>query len=88
MDHDETQKQPRLTASMPVGTAVRYWPMTRGIGTSMLDAPRTGMIREPFSVLGGHTVVGWIDTVRGCVLASRIERAADLAAAAEEGAGP
>jgi len=62
------KKAARLTAMMPVGTVVQYrvW--------SVQDSPKTGTIREPFSVLGGHTVVAWIEGVRGCIAADRVTK--------------
>jgi hypothetical protein len=59
----------RLTEELPPGTRVNFWPGVKD------GPPRTGNIKHPFTVLSGTTVVGWIDTARGCIAASHIERA-------------
>jgi hypothetical protein len=56
-----------LCSALPVGTPVRYWTSTRN------DPPKLGVIEDDFSVLGGHTVVGWVSGCRGCVAATHIE---------------
>jgi len=59
----------QFNAECPVGTPVRYWPMTRR------DEPKEGRICHPATVLGGHSAVAWIDTSRGCVALTHVEKA-------------
>jgi hypothetical protein len=63
------EKARELTQQQPIGTEVRYWLGARDPG----NPPRTGRIAYAYSVLAGHTVVGWIDTASGCVAATHIE---------------
>lgn len=56
-----------LTAKYPVGTPCRYWTGAReGEG-------KQGTIRSAWAILGGHTVVVWIEGCSGCVAETHVE---------------
>lgn len=58
----------QLSARMPIGTPVLFWPgVKRGI-------PQHGTIEHEFTVIGGHTIVGWIDGAKSCIAATHIQK--------------
>lgn len=57
----------------PVGTPVLYvsvFPSDGDPGT----APVPATVREPATILSGHTAVAWLDGVRGCVAVDHVLR--------------
>lgn len=59
-----TRRAEKLNRQFPVGAQVR---VTRDSG----DIIHT-TVRHPFTVLGGHTVVGWFFGIVGCYDAGRV----------------
>jgi hypothetical protein len=65
-------------AGLPTGTPVRYWPLAcEGEGT-------VGTTRTPVHLLGGHTLVVWIEGVSGCIGLSHVQA---LPTPGEQGVG-
>lgn len=56
----------RLNGLYPPGTPCVFWPGAR------IGPGRPGKVRWPFSILSGHTVVGWLEGATGCIAASHI----------------
>lgn len=67
-DIDRMRRQvDELNRRYPVGTPCVFWPGAK------IGPGRPGKVRWPFSILSGHTVVGWLEGATGCIAASHID---------------
>lgn len=67
---EEQETADRWNADHPIGTKVRYWPLTReGDGVPSKTLTRAEMFC-------GHTAVVWVEGMRGCIALDHVEAVA------------